>query len=309
MKEKHVVIGATGALGTALTLRLIAEQAPVRAVVRNEERARALYPDDTDIVTADVTDLTSLQAACQDAAVIYNCVYVSSQNWLSVTENFTMTARETGARLVFPTNIHPLGPLQEIPATETHPMNAISQRGKLRIRMEKQLLDAHKAGDIDVVMPRLAALYGPMVYEGFVAVVFDSALHNRKAWWYGSLDMPYDLLFTDDAATACYLLACDQNAGGQVWHIPGAGPLTGRDFITKVYGETGASPAMGIRTRGTFRFMSLFYAPARAMLEVMYEFEQPLAMDGGKLARHLPDFAYTLHEDGIRSTLEWFKSR
>jgi nucleoside-diphosphate-sugar epimerase len=309
MNEKHVVFGATGALGTALTLRLIAEQAPVRAVVRNEERARALFPDDIEIVTADANELMSMQAVCKDAAVIYNCVYVPSQGWATLTENLMVAARDNGARLVYPTNIHPYGPLQNVPATEDHPLNATSQRGKLRIRMENQLLEAHKAGDVNVVLPRLAAFYGPMVYEGFVAVVFQSAVSKRKAWWYGSLDMPYDLLYTDDAATACFQLACDESAGGQVWHVPGAAPLTGRQFITQVFDQAGGSPEMGTRSRGTFKVMSLFYPPARAMLEVMYEFENPLVMDGGKFATAFPDFTYTPHENGIQATLEWYKTK
>jgi len=309
MNDKHVVFGATGALGTALTLRLIAEGAPVRAVVRNEERAQALFPDDTEIVNGDALELMSMQAACKDAAVIYNCVYVPAQSWEIVTENFMVAARDTAARLVYPTNIHPYGPLQKVPATEDHPLNASSQRGKLRIRLESKLLEAHKAGDVNVVLPRLAALYGPCVYEGFVAVVFQSALAKRKAWWYGSLDMPYDLLSTDDAATAFFLLANEESAGGQVWHIPGAGPLTGREFIKQVFDQAGASPDMGTRGRSTFQIMSLFYQPARAMLEVMYEFENPLVMDGSKFSQAFPDFAYTPHEESIAATLEWFRSK
>lgn len=309
MNETHVVLGATGALGQALTLRLIAEQIPVRAVVRNLERARELLPDDVETVTADANELLSLQAACKDAAVIYNCVYVPAQQWDVVTANLLVAARDEHARLVFPTNIHPYGPLQHVPVTEDHPLAATSQRGKMRIRMEKKLLEAHQAGDVQVVLPRLAAFYGPTVLEGFIAVIFDSALHKRKAWWYGSLEMPYDLIYTDDAATACFVLASDESAAGQVWHVPGAGALTGRGFISMVYDAAGATPDMAIRGRGTFQFLGLVYAPARAMLEVLYEFENPLVMDGGKFAHAFPDFSFTPHEEAVRETLEWFKQR
>jgi len=79
MNETHIVVGATGSLGHALTLRLLSEQIPVRAVVRTTERAQDILPDTVEVVTADATDLTSLQAACKDAAVIYNCVYVAAE--------------------------------------------------------------------------------------------------------------------------------------------------------------------------------------------------------------------------------------
>ncbi len=309
MNETHVVLGATGALGQALTLRLIAEQVPVRAVVRNLERAQELLPDDVEVVQADAIDLDSLKAACRDAAVIYNCVYVAAQHWDEVTSNFIVAARDNQARLVFPTNIHPYGPLQRVPATEDHPLGATSQRGKMRIRMEKKLLEAHRSGEAQVYMPRFAAFYGPTSPEGFLAVIFDSALHKRKAWWYGSLEMPYDLIYTDDAATACYVLASDETAAGQVWQVPGGGAVTGREFITRVYEAAGAAPEMGVRGRGTFRLLGLIYPPARAMLEVLYEFENPLIMDGSKFERAFPDFSYTPHEEAINETLQWFKQR
>lgn len=309
MNQTHIVFGATGALGHALTLRLIAEEVPVRAVARNVERAREQLPDSVEIVAGEATDVASVQAACQNAAVIYNCVYVTSQYWGTVTENFLAAARDIGARLVFPTNIHPYGPLRQVPATEDHPLLATSQRGQMRIRMEKALLDADRANEVQVVIPRLAALYGPTLQEGFLTMIFQAALHRRKAWWYGNLDQPYDLLYTDDAAMACLMLATADHVTGQVWHVPGAGPLTGREFITQIYTEAGTVPDMGVRTRGTFKTLGFISPPARAMLEVLYEFEQPLVMDGSRFAKTFPDFSYTSHEEAIQETLDFFKQK
>jgi nucleoside-diphosphate-sugar epimerase len=309
MNELHIVFGATGALGQALTLRLLAEQVPVRAVVRNADRASEVLPDGLDIVTADATDIASVQAACQGAAVIYNAVYVPLKKWASITENFLTAARDTGARLVFPTNIHPYGPLQKVPATEDHPLNATNERGKLRIRMERQLLDAHTSGDANVVLPRFAAFYGPTIRDGFIEVIFESALAKRKGFWYGHLDMPYDLIYTDDAAMACFLLGSSESAGGQVWHVPGAGPLTGREFMTQVYTIAGVTPDIAVRNRTSFQVLGLVYPPARSLLEVLYEFENPLKMDGSKFANAFPDFSYTPHDQAIRETLDWFRQK
>lgn len=309
MNETHVVIGATGSLGHALTLRLISEDIPVRAVVRSAERAHELLPETLEVVVADATDLESMQAACKDAAVIHNCVYVSAERWSDVTDNFITVARETQARLVFPSNIHPYGPLQKVPATEDHPLAATSNRGRMRTRMETKLLEAGRAGDIDVVIPRLAAFYGPTVREGYLPMVFTSALTKQKAWWYGSLQMPYDLVYADDAATACLLLGSSHDASSQVFHVPGAGPLTGEQFIGMVHRAADAQPSMGSRTRRSFQLLGLIYPPARAIQEILYEFESPLEMDGGKFARTFPDFHYTPHEQAIEETLDWFRQK
>lgn len=309
MNETHVVIGATGSLGHALTLRLISEDIPVRAVVRSSERAQELLPETLDVVVADATDSESMLAACKDAAVIYNCVYVSSERWSDVTDNFITVARETQARLVFPSNIHPYGPLQKVPATEDHPLAATSNRGRMRTRMETKLLEAGRAGEIDVVIPRLAAFYGPTVREGYLPMVFTAALTKQKAWWYGSLQMPYDLIYADDAATACLLLGGSEDASSQVFHVPGAGPLTGEQFISMVFRAADAQPSMGSRTRRAFQLLGLIYPPAHAIQEILYEFENPLVMDGGKFSRTFPDFHYTPHEQAIEETLEWFKQK
>jgi nucleoside-diphosphate-sugar epimerase len=297
MNQTHIVFGATGALGQALTLRLLAEEVPVRAVVRNPQRAHELLPDGVEIATAEATDIASVQAACHDAAVI------------SVTENFLAAARDNEARLVFPTNIHPYGPLQQVPAPEDHPKKATSQRGKMRIEMEQKLLEASQSGEVQVIIPRMAAMFGPTVRDGFLYLLFEAALKKGKAWWYGNLDMPYDLLYTDDAAMACLTLATGENTTGQVWHIPGAGALTGREFITRIDEAAGAPFNMGVRGRGTFQGLGLIYAPARAMLEVLYEFEQPLVMDGTKFTKAFPDFSYTPHEEAIRETLDFYQQK
>jgi hypothetical protein len=45
------------------------------------------------------------------------------------------------------------------------------------------------------------------------------------------------------------------------------------------------------------------------MKELLYEFEEPLVLDGTKFASAFPSFSYTPHEDAIRETVEWFRKR
>ena len=50
MEEKHVVIGAAGALGSAIVGVLSGLGKSVRAVVRDVDRARRVLPPEADIV-------------------------------------------------------------------------------------------------------------------------------------------------------------------------------------------------------------------------------------------------------------------
>ncbi|MRH88367.1 NAD(P)H-binding protein [Nocardia sp. SYP-A9097] len=66
-----VVMGATGATGSALLTRLIDLGMPCRAVSRNPDRLRATAPANTEIRYADATDPASLRAAFQGATQLF----------------------------------------------------------------------------------------------------------------------------------------------------------------------------------------------------------------------------------------------
>ena len=311
MNQTHVVFGAVGALGVAIVSRLTTEGKPVRAVVRDADRARQVLPQSADITVGDASSIESVRMACRDAWLIYHCVNVPYSKWTevmpSVTDNILASAREAKARLIFPGNVYGYGPFHMIPATEDHPLAATSKKGQLRNTMERKLMDAHQAGEVRVVIPRFPDYYGPNVTNKLIAPIFEAALASKKASWPGKLDVPHDLVYIDDAAAACVLLGTTDSAYGQVWHVPGAGPLTGRRFIEMAFKVAGMKPKVGAMGRSFFRFVGLFAPDARELIELMYEFEDPLVLDGSKFARAFPSFKYTPHEDAIRQTVEWFR--
>ncbi len=307
MSELHIVFGASGALGSAIVHHLLAEGLPIRAVARNVERATDVLPDGTDIVQCDATDGTSVIAAAHEASVIYNCMYVGDQ-MKEVAGNLLAAARETGAKLVNPSNGLVYGPLQQVPASEEHPQKPTSRRGALRKEIDSMLMEAHDKGEIQVVIPRLATFYGAHVAGTFMAGVFDAARAGHKALWFGKLDQPHDLVYLPDAAAACVLLATNEEAYGQAWHVPGANPMTGGEFITKVYQAFGKPVKMTSRGRTFFQLAGVVAPRIRDMVEVLYQFEQPFVLDGSKFADAYPDFEYTSHEIGINDTVEWYKA-
>lgn len=87
----------------------------------------------------------------------------------------------------------------------------------------------------------------------------------------------------------------------------GAGPVTGRQFLRMVFEAAGAPPRISAVSGGAIRFFALFSVDAREMGELMYEFEEPLILEGGKFARAFPSFGYTPHNEAIRQTLGWFR--
>ncbi|WP_026733342.1 NAD(P)H-binding protein [Fischerella sp. PCC 9605] len=67
---KAFVAGATGETGRRIVQELIARNIPVRALVRDVEKARSILPADAELVQGDVLDQQSLATALGDSTVL-----------------------------------------------------------------------------------------------------------------------------------------------------------------------------------------------------------------------------------------------
>jgi uncharacterized protein YbjT (DUF2867 family) len=67
---KVLVAGATGETGRRIVKELVQRSIPVRALVRDLEKARQILPSEAELVTGDVLQLESLKSAMQDCTVV-----------------------------------------------------------------------------------------------------------------------------------------------------------------------------------------------------------------------------------------------
>ena len=310
MDRIHVVFGATGAIGSAIVRQLAAPGEFVRAIARDPEEAMDMLPSTAGVVGGNADSLDIVLRACRGATTVYDCVNTRYSKWAEllpkVTANILAGAREAGARLVFPDSVYGYGPFQQVPATEDHPRAVTTKKGRLRNELEQMLLDAHARGDVQVLIPRFPDFYGPFVTNALVRPMFEAALAGKTATWPMSLDTLHDMVYIDDAAAAAVLLATSDDCYGQVWHVPGAGPITGRQFLETAFKAAGNRPNMRVVGQRMYRFFGFFIPDAGEMTELLYEFAQPLVLDGSKFARRFPDFRYTAHEDAIKRTVDWY---
>jgi len=310
MNQTHVVFGANGALGYAIVNQLVKEGKPTRAVVRNLAKAREILPAGAEIVTADALKLAEVSKASEGAAILYNIANVPYADWFSqmplIADNIMAAAEQSGAKLLFAGNFYGYGHFQHPPVKEDHPLAAHTRKGQLRNQLEAKMLAAHQAGRVQVVIPRMPEFYGPNVTNALIAPLFKAALAGKKASWPANLDQPHEMLYNADAAAACLLLANNAAAYGQSWQIPGAGPITGRQFLALVYQAAGKPLNVGVMAQWFVRFGGLFNGNAREFAEMMYQFAEPYMIDGSKFAAAHPDFHFTPHLEAVRHTLEWF---
>jgi nucleoside-diphosphate-sugar epimerase len=304
MSELHVVLGATGALGSAIVNQLCADELPVRTLVRNPALAASMLPDNVEIVQFDAHDAAQMRAGCAGATHLYHCVY-SPDKLGVIAETLAAIAREQRARLVFPSNADVYGPALSNPINETHPHAATTERGKWRMAIERALLDAP---DIELVILRLGAMYGAHIRGSYMSVVFESAHKNQKTFWLGALDAPSSLIYAPDAAAAAVLLARAPDTAGQSWHVVNPEALTGAQFMTKVWDANGSTPNFGVRSATLFKLVGSLVPDAKRLAQVLYQFEKPFVLDSAKLCTRFPSFAFTPHDLGIQDTVDWFRA-
>ena len=175
-------------------------------------------------------------------------------------------ARRRRAKLVFADNLYVYGP-PDGPMTEETPQRAQGKKGRIRIEMAAAILRAHAEGRLRCTIGRSSDYYGP---AGTGTTAGDNlmkpALRGKRARWLGSLDQPHTLNYLEDMARALVTLGERDEADGQVWHLPAAEPLTGRQFLTLVYEAAGHPPKAGVASRPMIRLVGRVQ-PARAGAE------------------------------------------
>ena len=66
----NLIVGGTGALGSAVARLLLSAGEPVRVMTRTPEKAAGLAADGAEIVRGDLLDRDSIARACQGAKVV-----------------------------------------------------------------------------------------------------------------------------------------------------------------------------------------------------------------------------------------------
>ena len=304
----HVVIGAGGGTGSAVVRELAGRDLRVRAVTRS---GGGDVPEGVEQVAADVGTPEGARQACEGAAVVYHCAQPPYTKWAELfrpmTDAILAGATAVDAKLVFADNLYVYGP-PDGPMTEDTPQRAQGKKGRVRIEMANALLGAHADGRLRVTIGRASDYYGPRGTTSTVGeTVMKPALRGKRARWLGSLDQPHTLNYLEDMARALVTLGERDEADGEVWHLPAAEPLTGRQFLTLVFEAAGHPPKLGVASRPMIRIAGLFSPLLRELNETLYQFERPFVSDASKFDAAFGPFEPTPHPEAVRRTVDWFQ--
>jgi nucleoside-diphosphate-sugar epimerase len=302
----HTILGAGGIIGDSLARELTAHQLPVRLVSRHPKPIPG-----TTIHPADITDPAQTLDAIRDSSVVYCCIglpynyTIWRQQWPRIIDNLIAACRQTRAKLLFFDNVYMYGETTE-PMTEETPYNPTSRKGDLRARIATQLMSEVRKGNIVAAIARSADFYGPGADKTSVPnlLVFQRLIKNQRAQWLVNAHVRHSLTYVPDAARALRLLAQDENAWNQVWHLPTAShPLTGAGFIEKAAAALRKTSKYMVLPKWMIRLGGVFDRTTAEMREMLYQYESEYLFDSTKFETAY-SFQPTPYDQGIRESAQ-----
>ena len=277
---RHVIIGA-GAVGTATAEALIDQGHDVTVVTRTGSG-----PDRPGVtrVSADASDPFALARAVGAADAVYNCANPPYHRWPELwppmADSMLEVAAKSGAVLVIMGNLYGYGP-PEHPMREDDPLAATGTKGRVRVAMWEQALEADRAGRVRVTEARASDFFGPGVVEtSHFGRNVDRLLAGRKVRVLGDPDAPHSWTYVPDVGRTLAVLGTDPRAWGRAWHVPTGPALSQRQLATRFCEVAGVrvAPVSGFPP-GSLALAGLFSAQMRELKETLYQFDRPFLLD------------------------------
>lgn len=309
MDELHVVLG-TGAIGRATAEELARRGKSVRMV--NRSGAMDEVPAGVELIASDLYEQANVREVTREAKVVYQCSQPRYSEWAEkfppLQQSIINGLTDSRAKLVIVENLYMYGAANGIPMTEDMPHNAHTRKGKTRSAMSKAALAAHQAGKVRVTIARGSDFFGPWGLASTMGErVFYPLLLGKAAQGTGRTDLPHTHTFTRDFGKALVILGEQDEADGQVWHVPNDMPEITQGELIRMFCEDAGVEA---KITGVGKFMlglaGLLIPEAKETVEMMYEFEQPFIVDSSKFEGTFGMQATPMRE-AIQETVAWYR--
>lgn len=300
----HTILGAGGAIGTALGKILDQEGCRVRLVRRTSKPVGGA----AEAVSADLSNLDQTIAAVSGSSIVYLLAglkydaKVWNGLWPRIMHNAIEACKRAKAKLIFFDNVYAYGKVNGR-MTETTPFNPCSKKGEIRARIATTLLNEIKAGSLSALIARSADFYGPQAKTSVLNIlVFDKFAERTTASWLVNDSVPHSFSYTPDAARSLLLLADSETAWNQTWHVPTApNPPTGKEIIQMAAKEFGVNPNYRILSRPMIKIAGVFNSDIRESYEMLYQSDSEYIFDSTKFCQAF-NYQPVSYPEGIKRT-------
>jgi len=307
LPSRVVILGATGPTGFHLAAALRKRDTAVRVVSRSREGLeRSFGSTGEDIFPADALNERDLAAAIEGFPLVYDCIGLPADKMYEHPETarrLTAAAQSAGARIVHVPSFWAYLPLQKSPLNESHPRQGGCDWVQYRREAEDVLREAGAA------VLHLPDFYGPRVHTSTLQQPLEEALAGKTVNWLGAADTEREYIYVPDAMEIAARIASHDEAFGERWILPGAGPLSGESFRQIAGRELGREVRIRAAGLWTLRLVSLFNSQLRAFMRLAPDYVKPIAYDASKLRGLLGDVRVTPYVEGFGATMRWLESK
>lgn len=312
--QLHAVLGASGIIGSTIIRQLQISNIPFRAV----ERTKNVPIPGVNTHLADISELSQLKEAVEGASHVYCCVGLKydvkiwEQKWPVIIQNLITVCIEKDIKLVFFDNMYMYGPIPlRNPITEDHPGFPVSRKGKVRKNIQDTIMKAGQKAGLKYIIARSADFYGPGARMSLLyPSVLENMLHNIPPRILYNIDHLHTYTHVIDAASACVLLAMDEEAYGEVWHLPtNQNACSPRYLLELMQEEIGTHFVLRSTPKPIVKTVSLFVPIVKEISEMLYQYDHDYIFSSAKFITRYPDFVTTSYEQGAKDMARWFLDR
>ncbi len=309
MPELHhvAILGATGPTGKHLARVLADGGSSVRVISRSEDRLHRAFPEARfEKRAADALDSTATGAALEGCDAVFDCIglpMATIEQHPATARVIARAAQDTGARIVHVSSFWAYLPVQRLPLDETHPRSGGPRPARMRREAEDILQQAGAA------VVHLPDFFGPEVHASTLQNALAEAAAGGTAHWIGATSVERDYTYVPDAMATVAELARHDEAYGERWIVPGAGPASFARLLGIAAKHLGRAPRVQAAPPWLLRLMGFFSRELRGFLPMVPHYVQPIRYDGSKLTALIGEIRRTPYERAIPATLEWLRAR
>jgi nucleoside-diphosphate-sugar epimerase len=304
-----LVTGAAGFIGRHLIERLATAGVEVRGLVRrggadpaghDDQVASPLSPPPRwQRCTGDLEDPASLQAAARDVGTIYHLASYNGPGLDSPAEafgtnglgtlNLLEAARAAGARVVLVSSSHVFGRPARLPVSEDCPLRPLSPYAASKVAAEALAACYGAAYGVDIAVVRPFNVYGPgQSARAVIPTIISQALAGGSVRLH-ALGPRRDFVFVADLVEALMLCGRHPAAVGGSFNLGSGTDRSVGEIVEETFAALGLeAPVIESGAGGP---------PDR------------IVCDPGRARAVLQWEARTPFRDGLRQTIDWWRSR
>lgn len=274
----------------------------MRVVGRHETRLSAAFAQVAiETVAADLETAEGAAKAVQGVDTVVFTVglpYTEFRRYPGLMKTVIDACEKAGVgRFLLVSNVYPYGLPQTELVTETHPMNPVAFKGRMRLEQ----LRAVQNSRMQWIVLHLPDFYGPEAELSYAHMICEAASQKKPANLFTPSDTPHQFVYTPDVGPVVADLLARDTGWNESYNFAGSGIITVEQFARKVYQAAGQPFRHRNVAPWMLRLLGFFQPIMGEFVEMHYLQSTPVNISDEKLVRHLGSVRRTSYEDGIPS--------